>query len=87
MKGNALVIDDVKMVVASALQLGARGKAMNASTPLLGAIPELDSMAVVNVITALEEHFGISVADDEIGAATFATLGSLSAFVEQKLHP
>ena len=80
-----MVIDDVKMVVASALQLGARGKAMNASTPLLGAIPELDSMAVVNVITALEEHFGISVADDEIGAATFATLGSLSAFVEQKL--
>lgn len=84
-KGNTVVIDDVKMVVGGALQLGARTKAMDASTPLLGAIPELDSMAVVNVITALEEHFGISVADDEIGAATFATLGSLSAFVEQKL--
>ena len=80
-----MVIDDVRMVVASALQLGARGQAMDASTPLLGAIPELDSMAVVNVITALEEHFGISVADDEIDAATFATLGSLGAFVEQKL--
>lgn len=80
-----MVIDDVQMVIGSALQLGARVKTMDASTPLLGAIPELDSMAVVNVITALEEHFGISVADDEIGAATFATLGSLSAFVEQKL--
>ena len=80
-----MVIDDVQMVIGSALQLGARAKTMDASTPLLGAIPELDSMAVVNVITALEEHFGISVADDEIGAATFATLGSLSAFVEQKL--
>ena len=81
-----MVIDDVRRVVGSALQLGARAQAMDASTPLLGAVPELDSMAVVNVITALEEHFGISVADDEIGAATFATLGSLSAFVEQKLH-
>ena len=80
-----MVIDDVQMVIGGALQLGARVKTMDASTPLLGAIPELDSMAVVNVITALEEHFGISVADDEIGAATFATLGSLSAFVEQKL--
>ena len=80
-----VVIDDVKMLVAGSLQLGSRGQEMDASTPLLGAIPELDSMAVVNVITALEEHFGISVADDEIGAATFATLGSLSAFVEQKL--
>lgn len=81
-----MVIDDVKKVVGGALQLGARARAMSASTPLLGAIPELDSMAVVNVITALEEHFGITVADDEIGAATFATLGTLSAFVEQKLE-
>ena len=79
------IIDEVKMAVGGALQLGARTQAMDASTPLLGALPELDSMAVVNVITALEEHFGISVADDEIGASTFATLGSLSAFVEQKL--
>jgi acyl carrier protein len=73
------------MLVSSALQLGARGQSWDASTPLLGAIPELDSMAVTNVITALEEHFGFTVADDEIGAATFATLGSLSEFVEQKL--
>ena len=77
-----VIIDDVRRVVGDALQLGARAQSMDASTPLLGAIPELDSMAVVNVITALEEQFGITVADDEIGAATFATLGSLSAFVE-----
>jgi acyl carrier protein len=58
---------------------------MNEQTPLLGAIPELDSMAVVHLITALEDHFGISVADDDIGAATFSTLGTLTSFVEQKL--
>jgi acyl carrier protein len=80
-----VVIDDVKMIVGNVLQLGGRGQRMDSSTPLLGAIPELDSMAVVNVITALEEHFGISVADDEIDAATFGTLGTLTAFVEQKL--
>ena len=79
-----MLIDEVRMVVGDVLRLGARGQSMDASTPLLGALPELDSMAVVNVITALEEHFGIIVADDEIGAATFATLGSLSDFIEQK---
>jgi acyl carrier protein len=42
-------------------------------------------MAVVSLITALEEHFGIAVADDEIEASTFATLGSLAEFVQQKL--
>ena len=80
-----MIIDDVRMLVSNALQLGARGESLDASTRLLGAIPELDSMAVANVIAALEEHFGFSVDDDEISAATFATLGSLSAFVEQKL--
>jgi acyl carrier protein len=80
-----VVIDDVKDVVGRALQLGGRTREMNGATPLLGAIPELDSMAVVQLITALEEHFGISVDDDEIGASTFATIGSLTAFVEGKM--
>ncbi len=80
-----MVIDDVKMVVYNALQLDAQARPMDASTQLLGAIPELDSMVVVAVIAGLEDHFGISVADDEISAATFATLGTLTTFVEQKL--
>ena len=80
-----LIIDDVKGLLAVTLQLGPRAKALSANSPLLGAIPELDSMAVVTLITALEEKFGITVEDDEIGAATFETLGSLTAFVEHKL--
>jgi acyl carrier protein len=80
-----MVLDDVKMIVGTTLQIGGRVQSMNDATPLLGAVPELDSMAVVNLITALEEHFGITVADDEISASTFETLGSLSAFVQQKL--
>ena len=79
------VIDQVRTVVDSALQLRGRLGGSDAATPLLGAIPELDSMAVVSLIAALEEHFGFAVADDEIEAATFATLGSLAAFVQQKL--
>jgi acyl carrier protein len=80
-----MLLDEVKTVVGSALQLGDRVRKMNESSALLGAIPELDSMAVVSVITALEEHFDITVADDEIGAAAFETLGSLTRFVEGKL--
>ncbi len=84
--GNSqMVLDEVKSVVGSALQIGPRVREMDEGAPLLGAVPELDSMAVVSVITALEEHFGITVEDDEIGAATFETLGSLARFVESKL--
>ncbi len=78
-------LDDVRRVLGDALQLGARVNGFTASTPLLGSLPELDSMAVVAVITAIEEHFGFTVHDDEISAETFQSLGSLVTFVEQKL--
>lgn len=67
------------------LSLNGRALAFTNDTPLLGAIPELDSMAVVSLITALEERLGLAVADDEIDGATFATVGSLVEFVTAKL--
>ena len=77
-------IDQVRGVLSDVLQLGTRRDELQPATALLGSIPELDSMAVVGVIAALEEHFGISFSDDEISADAFATLGSLAAFVEEK---
>ena len=77
-------LEEVKQVLTDCLQLGERSRHFDASTPLLGSLPELDSMAVVTVITALEDHFGFTVQDDEISADTFETLGSLSRFVDQK---
>lgn len=78
--------DDVRSVLADTLQLGARAQSLSADSGLLGSLPELDSMAVVAVITALEERFGIVVDDDEITADTFATLGTLTAFVTDKVR-
>ena len=78
-------IEDVKAILREALQLGDRADAFDDATPLLGSIPELDSMAVVTVITAIEETFDVVVEDDEITAATFETVGSLTDFVDEKL--
>lgn len=75
----------VLRIVDEVLSLNGRAAGFEAATPLLGAIPELDSMAVVTLITTLEERFGIVVDDDEISGDTFATVGSLSAFVAGKL--
>lgn len=80
-----MVIDEVKSVLDRTLRLGPRVDDFNAATGLFGAIPEFDSMAVVSVITALEEQFGIVVEDDEISAEIFETVGSLARFVEGKL--
>lgn len=67
------------------LSLGVRADALADDTPLLGALPELDSMAVIAVITALEERFGITLDDAEIDGSTFATFGSLNRFIVDHL--
>lgn len=76
-------LEEVKNILTHTLGLGQQR--LEADSALLGSLPELDSMAVIGLITALEAHFGIAVADDEIHARHFATLGSLAAFVSEKL--
>lgn len=76
---------DVLQVLERVLNLRGRTAAFDLNTPLLGGLPELDSMAVVSVITSLEERFGFLVEDDEIDGASFASVGSLVRFVEEKL--
>lgn len=67
------------------LGLQGRGLAFRPETPLLGAVPELDSMAVVALVSALESRFAIQIDDEDLDAATFATAGTLSAMLERKI--
>jgi acyl carrier protein len=78
-------LDGVRNLLKSTLQLGERADRLTEGSALLGAIPELDSMAVVTLITTMEEQYGIQVDDDEISADTFATVGTLSQFLASKL--
>jgi acyl carrier protein len=78
-------LEQVRDIVGTVLQLGERTAGMRADTALLGAIPEFDSMTVVAVLTALEEHYGFTVADDEVDAAVFESLGTLARFVQAKV--
>jgi acyl carrier protein len=83
-----VILDVFKEVIAildDVLSLQGRAASMTAETPLLGAVPELDSMAVVGIIGALEERFEIVFDDDEIDGQTFATVGSLVDAVAGKL--
>jgi acyl carrier protein len=75
----------VRTILRDTLQLGARAEAFDERTLLLGHLPELDSMAVVAVLTAMEEHYGIAVDDGDISAQVFESVGSLTRFIESKL--
>ena len=62
-----------------------RGDAFDADTPLFGALPELDSMAVAGLLTEIEDRFDILIEDEDIDGDTFETFGSLVAFAQAKV--
>lgn len=61
-----------------------RVAAFDATTPLFGALPELDSMAVATLLTELEDRLGMTIDDDEIDVEMFETYGALLRFAEDK---
>lgn len=79
------VTDHILRVLDEALNLQGRALAFTPDTDLLGALPELDSMAVLALITGLENHFGIAFSDEDLNGSVFATVGSLNELVEQAL--
>lgn len=74
-------------IVDEVLGLNGRSAGFTRNTLLLGAIPELDSMAVVSLLTAFEDRLGLLIDDDDIDGATFASVGSLTDFVTARLMP
>lgn len=80
------MFEDVKSVVVKTLGLDDdRAATLHQDTGLLGNLPEFDSFAVVEVMTALEERFGFTIDDEDVTAEIFETFGDLTDFVKSKL--
>jgi acyl carrier protein len=75
-------LDEVKALVAETLGITDRLGALDASTGLLGRLPELDSLAVAELITGIEDRFGFEVDDADVTTDMFETMGTLAAYVE-----
>lgn len=76
----------VRAVLRDVLGISAaRADAFRSETPLFGALPELDSMAVASVLTELEDRLGMLIDDDEVDGDMLATFGALVEFSESKV--
>ncbi len=84
-EGKAEIDTTVRAVLRDVLGLSAeRAAAFHDETPLFGALPELDSMAVAGVLTEIEDRLGILIEDDEIDADMLETFGALASFAANK---
>jgi acyl carrier protein len=83
METTASTVDQVKSLIGQTLGIAYRADSMNASTRLLDSLPELDSMAVVELLVAIEGRFGFEVRSADIVTGTLETVGTLAAYVEE----
>jgi acyl carrier protein len=81
---NGVTLEDVKAVVVETLGIEDRASTLEAQSPLLGSVPELDSMAVLELVLELEKRFDVMIEGEDVTAELFETLASLTAFVEAK---
>ena len=82
--------DDIETLVRALLRdvlslSQERADAFEADTPLFGALPELDSMAVAGLLTEMEDRFDILIEDEDIDGDTFETFGTLVTFLRAKI--
>lgn len=77
--------ETLRAVLADVLGLDrARVAAFEEETPLFGALPEFNSMAVAGLLTELEERLGILIEDHEVDADMMETFGALLHFARTK---
>jgi acyl carrier protein len=77
-------VDDVRAVLVRTLGIEDRAASITAETALLGELPELDSLAVVELATALEDHFSVVIDDEDFTGDVFESVGTLAAFIDAK---
>ena len=84
-EGTPVIEATVRATLGDVLGLSPeRVAAFRDETPLFGALPELDSMAVAGVLTELEDRLGIVIEDDEVDGAMLETFGALVLFAGSK---
>jgi acyl carrier protein len=83
METTTSTVGEVKSLIGEILGIADRVDSMNESTRLLGSLPELDSMAVAELLAAIEEKFGFEVDSADIATDTLETVGTLAAYVEK----
>jgi acyl carrier protein len=82
---DSSTFDVVKATVIETLELRDHEATISHDTLLFGSMPELDSLALIDLITALEIRFGFEMDGDDISADVFESVGSLAAHIEQRL--
>ena len=83
MSASTDICDRLAEILRRDLKLGPE-IALNGDTVLFGGELDLDSLDALLLVQSIEKEFGIKIASDSMGPEIFATLDTLSQFVQQR---
>jgi len=84
-KMQIVSIDELRSLIGEVTGDSVAIHSLAESSPLLGAIPEMDSLAIVNLLIAMENKYHFQVEDDEVDQSIFQSLSSLRSFAQDKI--
>lgn len=79
------ILDRVAEAITEVIGTDHSAGTLSADTLLFGSLPELDSLALVELITVLEDRFGFEMDEDDINAEVFESVGSLAEYVRAQI--
>lgn len=75
------LVAGVSDTLAEILGIEDRRDQLTADTELFGSLPELDSLSVLELATALEAKYDLVIDDDDFTGEVFESIGSLADFI------
>ena len=81
---SACLKKQIKCLIVTALGLDVNPAEISDDETLFGEGMDLDSMATLEIVAAIEEEFGITVEDDELTAELFDSVDALAEYVATK---
>ena len=79
------VYDQLVRILTDQVVAGHLAVPITTNTSLLSSGLGLDSVAVLQFVVAIEDHFGISFDVDDLSVDLFESMGTLCSKVEQKV--
>ncbi len=75
----------IKKIIVENLELVVKTKQVTYETPLIDGGLNMDSINVLELISLIEEEFGITVRDEDMSVELLGTIASLAAYVRGRM--
>lgn len=80
------VIDRLKKIMVKELDVNLKEEEIKEDASFFEDGLGLDSIAIVDLICLIEDHFGFQFLDSELGVELFTSLNTLGSFISNKIN-